>query len=189
MSDRAPSDEQLLRQMQEGSEQALAALYQRYQGGLYRFALHMSGNSTLAEEVTQETFLQLIQRPEGYQEQRGSLAAFLFGIARNLTRRGLRQQNAWDQLDDEALEREISLPRCEDVLQELTRTEDLEQLRKAVLALPEMYREAIVLCDLQEASYAEAAELLGCSPGTVASRLHRARLMLQRRLRSSPCRS
>ncbi len=189
MSDPAASEEHLLRQMQEGSEEALVELYGRYQGGLYRFALHMSGNSALAEEVTQETFLQLIQRPEGYQEQRGSLAAFLFGIARNLTYRGLRQQNACDQLEDEALEREISLPGDENVLEELTRAQDLEQLRKAVLALPQMYREAIVLCDLQETSYAEAAELLGCSPGTVASRLHRARLLLQRRLRSSPCRS
>lgn len=189
MSDPATIDEQLLRQMQEGSEEALVALYRRYQGGLYRFALHMSGNSALAEEVTQETFLQLIQRPQGYQAQRGPLAAFLFGIARNLTRRGLRQQIACDQLEDEALERELSLPGEEDTLQELTRAEDLEQLRKAVLALPEIYREAVVLCDLQETSYSEAAELLGCSPGTVASRLHRARLMLQQRLRSSPCRS
>ena len=189
MSDPATSDEHLLRQMQEGSEEALVELYGRYQGGLYRFALHMSGNSALAEEVTQETFLQLILRPEGYRQQRGPLAAFLFGIARNLTYRGLRQQKACDQLEDEDLGREILLPENGTALEELTRSQDLEQLRKAVLALPQMYREAIVLCDLQEASYAQAAELLGCSPGTVASRLHRARLLLERRLRSSPCRS
>ena len=78
---------------------------------------------------------------------------------------------------------------ADDALEELTRTEDLDHLRKALLALPEMYREAVVLCDLQENSYAQAGELLRCAPGTVASRLHRARAMLQQRLRSLTCRT
>ena len=74
-----------------------------------------------------------------------------------------------------------------DVLAELSNSELLEYLRKAVLALPEQYREAVALCDLEEMSYADAAALLECSPGTVASRLHRARTMLKMKLSCQKC--
>ena len=56
---------------------------------------------------------------------------------------------------------------------------------KAVLSLPEHYREVVVLCDLHESSYAEAASALGCAIGTIRSRLHRAHEMLARKLQSS----
>lgn len=58
-------------------------------------------------------------------------------------------------------------------------------LRRAVLALPVKYREAVVLCDLQELSYAEAAHVLGCAIGTIRSRLHRGRALLASRLRAT----
>jgi RNA polymerase sigma-70 factor (ECF subfamily) len=69
-----------------------------------------------------------------------------------------------------------------DVLEELTNGELLAALRQAVLSLPQQYREAVVLCDLEEISYQEAAVLLECAPGTVASRLNRARAMLKKKL-------
>ena len=68
-------------------------------------------------------------------------------------------------------------------LDDLSRTETIESVRKAVLALPERYREVVVLCDLQEMSYLEAAEVLGCAVGTVRSRLHRARALLIEKMR------
>ena len=67
-------------------------------------------------------------------------------------------------------------------LDDLSRTETVESVRKAVLSLPERYREVVVLCDLQEMNYVEAAEVLGCAIGTVRSRLHRARAMLIEKL-------
>src|SRR5207237_8301484 len=70
-----------------------------------------------------------------------------------------------------------------DPLSELTRGEMIARVRAAVLALPAHYREAVVLCELHEMSYAEAAEALGCAIGTVRSRLHRARAMLAEKLR------
>jgi len=69
-----------------------------------------------------------------------------------------------------------------DVLAGLSNSELLEDLGKAVLALPEQYREVVALCDLEEMSYADASALLECSPGTVASRLHRGRAMLKTKL-------
>jgi RNA polymerase sigma-70 factor (ECF subfamily) len=70
-----------------------------------------------------------------------------------------------------------------DPLGELSRNETIEGVRKAVLSLPTRYREVVVLCELQELSYAEAAGVLGCAIGTVRSRLHRARGLLIGKLR------
>jgi RNA polymerase sigma factor (sigma-70 family) len=74
-----------------------------------------------------------------------------------------------------------------DLWEQIDRQELLECLRKSVLALPEQYREAVVLCDMEEMSYPEAAAVLQCPPGTVASRLHRARSMLKARLLEMGC--
>jgi RNA polymerase sigma-70 factor (ECF subfamily) len=68
-------------------------------------------------------------------------------------------------------------------LNELARSETIAAVRQAILALPSHYREVVVLCDLHEMSYVEAAEVLRCAVGTVRSRLHRARSLLIERLR------
>ena len=72
-----------------------------------------------------------------------------------------------------------------DPLGDLERAEGVERLRRMVLSLPVQYREAVVLCDLQELSYADAAAAMGCNVGTVRSRLHRARELLAAKLRAA----
>ena len=79
----------MYRQLAKGRQEAFSALYERYQGPIFRFAWHMSGNSATAEDVTQEVFMLLIRNPKNYDPAKGSLAGYLFGIARNLTRRRL----------------------------------------------------------------------------------------------------
>src|SRR5215467_13280985 len=102
MAESPPDDQQLLRQLARGNESAFVAFYERYQGRLYRFALHMSGNSATAEEVTQEAFMIVIANPKTYDPAKGSVAGYLFGIARNLTRRSIeRSQNYLPILDEE----------------------------------------------------------------------------------------
>src|SRR5215467_9861641 len=189
MAESPSADQELLRQLAKGNETAFCSLYERYQGPLYRFALHMSGNSATAEEVTQEVFMLLIGRPRGYQAEKGSVAGYLFGIARNLTRRIMQRSRLDLPVDDECLEGigEPALASDLDVLAELSNAELLEILRKAVLALPEQYREVVALCDLEELNYADAAAILECSPGTVASRLHRARAILKTKLSWQKC--
>jgi RNA polymerase sigma-70 factor (ECF subfamily) len=78
---------------------------------------------------------------------------------------------------------ETTVPVSAGPLDDLSRTETIESVRRSVLALPEKYREVVVLCDLQELSYLEAAEILGCAVGTVRSRLHRGRALLIEKLR------
>jgi RNA polymerase sigma-70 factor (ECF subfamily) len=177
----AQSDDQLLRQICRGDEAAFAEIYRRLQGKIYRFVLHMSASNATADEVTQETFMLLIRNPKGYDPAKGPLAAYLFGMARNLTRRAM-QDGCLDVSLDDAEECEIAQSPEFDVLDRLDRSECVELLRKSLLGLPELYREVVVLCDLEEMTYAQAATVLDCSSGTVASRLHRAHAVLRNKL-------
>jgi RNA polymerase sigma-70 factor, ECF subfamily len=188
MAESSPADRELLKQLAKGNETAFSALYERYQGPLYRFALHMSGNGSTAEEVTQEVFMLLIGNPKGYDATKGPVGGYLFGIARNLTRRAMQRSRLDLPIEEEWLGNGDSPFASDlDVLADLSNSEQLEYLRKAVLALPEQYREVVALCDLEEMSYADAAVLLDCLPGTVASRLHRARTMLRTKLSYQKC--
>src|SRR5215210_7635978 len=180
------TDAELLRLMLGGDEDAFTALYRRRQGGVYRFALQMSGSEALAEDVVQETFMVLMRDGGNFDSARGSLAAYLYGIARNHVLRAFDRERALVRFDDETEDGSDSphenLVARPDPLGDLTRAESVEKLRQAVLALPAHYREVVVLCELQEMSYAEAAEALGCAVGTVRSRLHRARSLLTGKL-------
>ena len=84
-------DALLLRRMMAGDEDAFALLYRRRHPAIYRFALHMSGNAALAEDVTQEVFMTLIRDASRFNPERGTLGGFLFGIARNHLRRRWEQ--------------------------------------------------------------------------------------------------
>ena len=175
------TDQALLEQALEGIEDAFTALYRRRQGAVYRFALQMTGSTAIAEDVTQETFLALILHGGRYDEARGTVGAFLYGIARNLVLRRLDRNPAAE------LEVTEDYAGPEDLLENLTRRESIEQVRQAVLSLPPVFREAVVLCDLQDSSYEDAAVALDCPVGTVRSRLSRGRAMLVRKLRGAAC--
>jgi RNA polymerase sigma-70 factor, ECF subfamily len=179
------SDSELLRLMLAGDEEALGLLYRRRQGGIYRFALQMSGSKSIAEDVTQEVFLFLMRDGHVFDPVRGSLSAFLFGVARNHVLRRLRVEQLLSPLGDESDDDVPLVQATSDLcpLEDLTRAETIESVRKAVLSLPSKYREVVVLCELQDVSYGETAEILGCAIGTVRSRLHRARALLLDKLR------
>ncbi len=182
------NDGDLLRRMLAGDEQAFTVLYRTYQAGIYRFARQMTGGASLADEVTQEVFLTLMREGRSFNARRGSLRAWLYGIARNCLRRCLERERLYVGLDSEEDEENTAdlLPDpCapEDGLAGLGSRETVEQVRRAVLALPAAYREAVILCELHELGYAEAAQIVGCPVGTVRSRLHRARELLAPRLK------
>ncbi len=175
------TDEELLRRTAAGDEDAFAALSRRRQPSIYRFALQMSGSVGVAEEVTQEVFLALMRESRQYDPARGSLAAYLYGMARHQVLRHLEKDRAHVPIAEEPEETSALVSR-DDPAGELYRRQSIESVRRAVLTLPPNYREVVVLCDLHEMSYAEAAETLGCAVGTVRSRLHRARALLGEKL-------
>jgi RNA polymerase sigma-70 factor, ECF subfamily len=180
-----PGDSELLRSMLAGDEEALALLYRRRQGSVYRFALQMSGSKPIAEDVTQEVFLFLMREGHVFDPARGSLSAFLLGVARNHVLRRMRVDHLLTPIgEDDAADAGLPVPETDLLpLDNLARAETVELVRKAVLSLPAKYREVVVLCELQDVSYGEAAEILGCAIGTVRSRLHRARALLLAKLR------
>jgi RNA polymerase sigma-70 factor (ECF subfamily) len=179
------SDNGLWQQMLAGDENAFLELYRRRHKGIYRFARQMSGSEAVAEDVTQEVFLALFRSPRQFDPDRGSLATYLFGIAhKQLLRIFERNQSLVPLMDDEDDTRLLgSLASTADTLGDLTRAEGIERLQQAILALPPHYREVVVLCDLEEMSYADAAETIGCSLGTIRSRRHRAHTLLIEKLR------
>ena len=179
-------DEQLLKMMQGGDEDAFATLYRRRQGAIYRFVLEMSGSASLAEDVTQEVFMALIRDSRGYDPSRGSLGAYLLGMARHHALRLIKRDRTYvsiSQTWDGSRDREDLAPLSpENPHSEMSRRESIHWVQQAILSLPEHYREAVVLCDLNEMSYEDAASVLGCSVGTVRSRLHRGRALLIQKL-------
>lgn len=184
-----PSDNELLRHILAGDEGAFVTLYRRRQSGIYRFALQMCGSETIAEDVTQEVFMVLMNEAKNYDPSRGTLTAYLYGIARNQVLRALARDRSLISIDEKEDEQSQSthehLIAQDDPLGDLTRTEAIESVRLAVMALPAHYREVVVLCELNEMSYAEAAQVLECAVGTIRSRLHRARSLLIEKLRTN----
>ena len=169
-----PSDEELYRLMKNGNQDAFAQLYERREPALHRFALHMSGSPAVAEEVSHEVFIQLMGPATRFDETKGSLESFLYGIARNLIRVVRRQGPVAEPVD-----RSFD----PDILGELIGNETTAALHRTLRELPERYRDVILLCDLEERSYEDVARILGRPIGTVRSRLHRARALLSAKLR------
>jgi len=213
----------LLRRMVAGDEAAFTLLYRRKHPAIYRFALHMSGNASIAEDVTQEVFMTLIRDAKRFDPARGTLGGFLFGIARNHLRRRWEQERNSVPLPESADELDAIMARSKlggrngtsgygngnghsngngngngnghanangagvsaYMLHrdEFASLENVNRVRQAIATLPENYREVVVLCELDELSYEDAAAALDCPVGTVRSRLHRARAILVEKLR------
>ena len=181
-----PQDGVLLQRMASGDEEAFTALYRRRQAGVYRFVLHMCGSTAVAEEITQEVFLALIRdarrAAREYDPERGSFAAYLYGMARHLALRRLERERRYVPWPDEEV---AEGPGGSDPLADLTTAERQTLLQRAVLSLPPKYREVLLLCDIEEVSYDEAARMAGCAVGSIRSRLHRARALLETKLRAA----
>ena len=177
--DRPSPDRDLLRRFCGGDRDAFTALYRAHYPAVFRFAYYMTGDRMRAGEITQDVFVWLIHHPTEYDAGRGDLPAFLGGVARKLLHRRQHRESRWRPLEEAALSPRVVY--STEFAIGLERREDVAELRKAIAALPERYREAVVLCDLEEKSYQEAAEALGCALGTVRSRLHRARELLVRK--------
>src|SRR6266496_3861774 len=180
------SDAELLAAALAGDEGAFVMLYEKLKGGIFRYAFYMTNSATAAEEVTQEVFMALLKEGRNYREARGDVGAFVFGIARNLIRRLKRRERPYQALpDDDAIQRLAAslMTDSEGLQRKMIRNEAAEQVRAAVGSLPDHYAQVVMLCDLCEFSYAEAAARLDCAVGTVRSRLNRAHTLLARKLK------
>ena len=178
----AVPDDDLLERIAAGDAAAFTTLFRRRQTDVYRVALLMTGVRAAAEDVSQDVFLAVIRDAARYEPGRSTVTAWLCGIARNHARRRLEREGRMVPLPED---HETDRPGAvhADPVEDLANAQQLDALRRAVLSLPLRYREVVVLCDLQELSYRDAAVSLDCAVGTVRSRLHRARALLAAKMR------
>jgi RNA polymerase sigma-70 factor, ECF subfamily len=162
--------------LRAGDPQAMRELYHLAQPKLYRFALAFSGSESRAAEAVQQAFLDLLRRPSQFDPQRGTPLALLFGMVRNRLRTARRLEREEPLEEDNPCNEEIHL--------NLEREQRVAAVREAIYGLPEHYREVILLCEMEECRYEDAAQALALPVGTVRSRLNRAKAQLRARLKA-----
>jgi RNA polymerase sigma-70 factor (ECF subfamily) len=175
----AAPDAELVRRARDGDGEAFAVIYARYHAVVYRFARLMSGASGMAEEVTQDVFVRLIDDLARYEPQRAALPTYLYGIARNVTRNRLRRERRFVALEACA---PPDLVAPDDPCASLAHARELARLRRAIRALPSRYREVVILGHVHGLAYAQIAAIVGAPVGTIRSRLNRGREMIARRM-------
>ena len=170
-----------------GETQAIDVLYRSEAARVYRYALALCGNAGWAADATQEAFVALAQRPQGFDATRGSLGAYLAGVARHAL--AAHWRTARDEVPlpdgddgDDGHEGAAETPSPEDLL---VQAQSGAAVQEALRRLPAPFREALVLVDLQERSYAEAAAIAGIELNTLRTRLHRGRTKLAALLQSN----
>lgn len=189
--DDADPDAQLVERLKERDESAFLALYDRYRRSVYWFLVHMTGSVAAAEDLTQGVFMAILEKAssgtiEQFDSGKGAFEGYLLGIARNLAREERRKTYRFASLESvfetpewqRFLDKFCRENQIQDAETLLAAQSELKLLYRAILDLPHPYRETLVLCSLQEKSYQQAAAILQCSEGTVASRLHRAKGLL-----------
>src|SRR3981189_2389236 len=148
-----PRDIELMRRLSSGDEGAFLEFYRRHQGGVYRYALHMTGRPEAAADVGEEAFVTLIRQAGKFDEEKGAPGAFLYGIARNHVRKLQEKESRYVALGEEMGDggygacgsyngnRHYSAKpgHADTVLEGLERSEAIQMLRDAVLTLPEHY--------------------------------------------------
>lgn len=192
------ADAELAERLKQRDENAFLILYDLHRSTVFRFLMYMTGSVGTAEELTQEVFVAILDAMcagtvEQFDPEKGTWEGYLLGIARNLARTVRRREKQIVSLDS-VLDTPEWNRRLESICQKIqpwdvatlmaTRSE-LRILYRAILQLPEHYRGALVLCGLEEMSYRDAAAILQCSEGTVASRVNRAKAILTAKLQKS----
>ncbi|WP_457320445.1 RNA polymerase sigma factor [Roseateles sp. P5_E11] len=167
----------LMARVANGDADALALLYRRESGSVYRYALALAGDEATALDAVQEAFAQLLRGPQAYQPGRGSLGAYLAGMARHQLLTQWRDARRHVPLDD-SLDTDDTAELMPSSDTRLNQNQQQDGLWAAIRRLSWPQREAIVLVDLQERSYDDAAAIAGVSVDALRTRLHRARQRL-----------
>jgi RNA polymerase sigma-70 factor (ECF subfamily) len=173
-----------------GQDTALNDLMERHATPIFHFLCRMVGNEDDANDLAQETFVRVFKSRGSFRTS-GKFSTWLFTIAANLARNHFRWRSRHPNisLEAESVETEQSLgstlPSDAPAPNEQAIAEErVKAVRAAVGKLPEDLREAIVLCEWEDHSVAEAAAILETTPKAVESRLYRARQLLRERLKS-----
>jgi RNA polymerase sigma-70 factor, ECF subfamily len=173
------SERELVEACRHGEPDAFRSLFERYKDKVYSVALRYSGDPAIAQDISQDTFLKLFSAIGSFRGESG-LESWLYRLVVNRCFDQKRGARRLMPLMDEFL----GALRSPDtsILEDVLRTEMSAQVGSVVASLPPEQRIVIVLRYTQELSYEEIAGILGCSTGTIGSRLNRAHRVIARRL-------
>ncbi len=174
------SDQELMRIVQAGDYSPASEIYDRYSGRIYNFAFRFLKNAEAAEDATQEVFVKMMRHASQFNGD-AKLSTWLFSITANWCRDYLRKADNKAKETDDVL---VTLPASSDHAPDrnLEQRENEERVRRALNALTAEQREAILLSRYQGLSYAEIAQIAGCSEGAVKTRVFRAMETLKKTL-------
>ncbi|HET8798159.1 MAG TPA: RNA polymerase sigma factor [Thermoanaerobaculia bacterium] len=174
------SDQELMRIVQAGDYSPASEIYDRYSGRIYNFAFRFLKNAEAAEDATQEVFVKMLKHANQFQGD-AKLSTWLFSITANWCRDHLRKADNKTKETDDVL---VTLPASSEYSPDrnLERRENETRVRRALEALTPEQREAILLSRYQGLSYAEIAQIAGCSEGAVKTRVFRAMETLKKTL-------
>lgn len=176
----ATTDELLLDRAVSGDQAAFVQLYERHRNRIFRFAYRLVGSVETAEDVTHDCFLSLMRRPESFDSRRGSLRNYLYAAARNQVLKQFRMAGRESSMDE--LIEEPHVPMRDQPLPKVLRAELSRKVKEAILDLPPLQREALVLFEYEGLALSEIAAVLDTDIGAVKSRLYRARERLRKAL-------
>lgn len=173
------TDDVLMQRVREGDDDAFAEIVDRYKDSLVNYLTHLVRSRDRAEEVAQDAFVRLYQNAAKYKQQE-RLGPYLFRIATNLVVSEIRRERRWSLLLPKFHASSRTTPPQPDA--SLLTSEIQRQVAAAIERLPIAYRAPLVLFEIEEWSYEEIATALGVRPGTVKSRIFRARDLMRRHL-------
>ena len=174
------SDKELMELIQAGDDRAFGTLVERFQDRLLNFVGRIVIDRDTAEELIQETFMRVFSQKNSYTPDY-AVSTWIYTIALNLARSELRKRKLRKYLSLDFIKDELDaeLPGRIDL-----RAESLAPIiEQAIAKLPEDYRTAFVLCDIERLPYQQIAEVMRVPVGTVKSRINRARSMLRDKLK------
>lgn len=171
------SDQELMALVQAGDYAPASVLFDRYSSRIYNFAYRFLRNNEAAEDATQEVFMKMMNRAHQFNGE-AKLSTWLFSITANLCRDYLRKADNKSKDDEETL---VTIASSDDSPEEqLAQRQEAERVRRALDQLTPEQKEAILLSRYQGLSYAEIAQISGCSEGAVKTRVFRAMEALKR---------
>jgi RNA polymerase sigma-70 factor (ECF subfamily) len=177
-------EKELVRLSQEGDEQAFALLVKKYEAKVFRLAMSLTQNREVSDDLAQEVFIKAYFSLPKFRFK-SEFGTWLYRIAINQIRDHLRKRKSrMKEISLEAMRENLFAQRDEMLREELEQVEEKrrELVHKFLRDLPPKYQIILALRDLQGFSYEEISKTLKLSPGTVDSRLYRARKMLRKKL-------
>ena len=171
---KAAEDAALLSKVEQGDQDAMASLFDRYSGMVYSVALRVLKDAGQAEDVMQDIFIQIWKKPGAFVSGRGSLGAWLVVVARNRAIDSLRRRRPTDSVED------VVLASSTDLAAEAERNTLMAKVRVYLHQLPPEQRKSVEMAYFEGMSHSEIAEKTGDPLGTVKTRIRLALITLRK---------